>query len=82
MMMTVEVVMMIKMVMVAEIMAMEAALMTIKVEAGMRVEVMMKVMTVPLVEVEIMMMMMMMKGAEVTWCQHFKGKTVELTNKV
>lgn len=41
----------------------------------MRVEVMMKVMTVPSV-------MMMMKGAGVTWCQHFRGKTVELTNKV
>lgn len=42
----------------------------------MRVEVMMKVMTVPLV------VMMMKGGVVVTWCQHFRGKTVELTNKV
>lgn len=73
-----EVAMMIKMVMAAEVMTMEAALMVMKVEAVMRVEVMMKAVTVPLVKVEVMMM----KGVEVTWCQHFRRKTVELTNKV
>lgn len=65
------VMMMIKIVMVLEMMTME-------VEAVMRVEVMMKAMTVPLVKVEVTMM----KGTEVTWCQHFRRKTVELTNKV
>lgn len=66
------------MVMVTELMTAEVALMRMKVEAVMWVEVMMKVMTVPLVRVEVMMM----KGVEVTWCQHFRRKTVALTNKV
>lgn len=51
----------------------EVVLMMMKVE----VEVMMKVMTEPLVKLEVMMM----KAAEVTWCQHFRRKTVELNNK-
>ena len=78
MVMMMEVVMMIKMVMVTEMMVMKVVQMMMKVEAVMRVEVMMKAMTVPLGKVEVMMM----KGAEVTWCQHFRRKTVELTNKV
>lgn len=53
-------------------------MMMMKMEALMRVEVMMKAVTVPLVKAKVMMM----KGVEVTWCQHFKKKAVEMTNKV
>lgn len=44
----------------------------------MRVAEMIKVMTVPLVKVEVMMM----KGEGITCCQRFRGNTVTLTNKV
>lgn len=78
MVMMMEAVMVIKRVMAAEMMTIEGLQMMMKVEAVMRVEVMMKAMTVPSVKTEVMMM----KGAEITWCQHFRRKTVELTNKV
>lgn len=58
-------------------MTMEAVLLMMKVEAVMRVEVMIKVMTVPLVKVEVMMMK---GGGGITSRQHFRRKIVKLTN--